>query len=630
VFPSAFISYAHEDRAFATWVRVELQSVGVNIFLDHEGLRVGDRLPSALEQAVSKADVFVLIASADGLDSQWTRREFLWAIRSGRRICAIYPTGLPNTSTWPELRDLLAVDATRSLAPAVEGIIRAFPGCDGRIASLDTELDRRNVDLQACTELLQGIAEAIQRHVTAGTWLEDFPLESCILWTASSGAPPLKDTHVLVAPKELNAFLAAQRRDAEEAEVPADRKVRATVLRKSFAVIAQQLLRLAIGSALLSAESPSQAFARTKTLVAMIDHKRLFNYLCLVYDLSRGGATESVSSLLEQVREQCVYAESPSREHRKEFFSTFETAQPKRKRSLSIVVITCAENRAITACLESIERQTHRPDEVVVVEDTPYAGLNDLETHFRLDHHVCLPASPLGLSRRARSRRVGTAMARASVLLYLDGDTVLGPGVVEEVVAWWQERDDAEGSFSLLVPDVEIQPPDSAGDVAYEWVEETLAASADSLPSLSSFSGAGILRSWHDSATLSSSGRRELRDSLSWRNVTSRCWSVARDDVLEVGNWDGAYEGWGTEETDLAYRLHLEKGMRVRILSKKGTYAVHIAHTFDHEARAEEHARNEALLIAKFPALAPERLAFANRLGIAKLVQAYLSGSGQL
>lgn len=93
---------------------------------------------------------------------------------------------------------------------------------------------------------------------------------------------------------------------------------------------------------------------------------------------------------------------------------------------------------------------------------------------------------------------------------------------------------------------------------------------------------------------------------------------------MEVGNWDDAYEGWGTEETDLAYRLHFQKGMRVRMLSRQGAYAVHIGHTFDYETRAREHARNEALLIQKFPALTSERMALATRIGIAGLVRQFI------
>jgi hypothetical protein len=97
-----------------------------------------------------------------------------------------------------------------------------------------------------------------------------------------------------------------------------------------------------------------------------------------------------------------------------------------------------------------------------------------------------------------------------------------------------------------------------------------------------------------------------------------------RGDIMEVGNWDGTYEGWGTEETDVAYRLHLYRVMRVRMLSETGTYAVHVAHPFDNDIRAGEHAHNEARLIRKFPNLKTERMALARRLGIAKMVESYL------
>jgi hypothetical protein len=95
-----------------------------------------------------------------------------------------------------------------------------------------------------------------------------------------------------------------------------------------------------------------------------------------------------------------------------------------------------------------------------------------------------------------------------------------------------------------------------------------------------------------------------------------------------VGSWDETYEGWGTEETDLAYRLHIERGMRFRMLSQKRVYAVHVAHPLDSGTRAREHARNEARLINKFSNLRAERIALARRLGIAGLVERRLRRQG--
>src|SRR5688572_4561191 len=95
---SAFISYAHEDRAHAVWIAIELRAIGIDVYRDAEQLSGGDRLSVALEKAVTDADVFVLIATPSGLESEWTRRECEWALRANRRICPIYSaTNNPKT-----------------------------------------------------------------------------------------------------------------------------------------------------------------------------------------------------------------------------------------------------------------------------------------------------------------------------------------------------------------------------------------------------------------------------------------------------------------------------------------------------------------------------------------------------
>jgi hypothetical protein len=119
--PSAFISYAHEDHAFASWISIELHAIGVEAFLDKERLQAGDRLPFALEKAIAKTDVFLFVATPEGLASEWTNREFLWAMHWERRICAIYPNGVPQSPPWPGLKDLLAIDATASLGAVIDG-----------------------------------------------------------------------------------------------------------------------------------------------------------------------------------------------------------------------------------------------------------------------------------------------------------------------------------------------------------------------------------------------------------------------------------------------------------------------------------------------------------------------------
>ena len=621
--PKAFISYAHEDRASAIWIAVELGAVGMEVFRDEERLSTGDVLSATLQREIGDIDVLVLIATAEGLASSWTRREFDWARQVGRRICFIYWSIVP-TEQWPELADLLGVDAAPSLASVVTGTISALPGFAGKATRLDTAIERRGADLNFCAELLMDISRAISRHINTGTWVDEFSLESCFLWTAQSGSPPLSDTHVIVVPAQAAELtMSVEARPLRESVVVAGDRVRIEAVWNSVGSIADRLLQIILGQTILPGESPSNAFTRLKIAVPRVDHKRLFTFLCLVHDLKQKPLRLGLATLLEEIQERCIVAESPPPGHSSAFWTMFVPEAPKENLNVSVIVITHAGNPKIIACLDSIFQQTCFPAEVILVEDSPSPSSGAFEI-YPIAEHLCLPQSRTGVSRRSRCRRVGTKVASCPVLLYVDGDAIISPSVVESIVAWWQDRDPEEGCLSLLVPDVELQAPEPPLEVTYDWVCDQFAKGLSPAPGLYSSSGVGIIRSWYDSSATLGSGGHKVSETLSWRNVRSRCWSVMRDDVIGVGNWDGAYEGWGTEETDLAYRLHLHRAMRVRMLSLKGTYAVHVAHAFDREVRTVEHARNEARLINKFPNLRAERMALARRLGIAQLVETFI------
>ncbi|HTU45974.1 MAG TPA: toll/interleukin-1 receptor domain-containing protein [Bryobacteraceae bacterium] len=162
--PKAFISYAHEDHASAAWIAVELDAVGISVFRDEEQLLTGDRLSATLARAIAEVDVFVLIATADGLASVWTRREFEWATQVGCRICFLYWSTVP-AERWPELADLLGVDVGKSLSGVIPGTINALPGFAGDTTRLDVAIERRGVDLVAVVEFVRRIAEALSRHI---------------------------------------------------------------------------------------------------------------------------------------------------------------------------------------------------------------------------------------------------------------------------------------------------------------------------------------------------------------------------------------------------------------------------------------------------------------------------------
>lgn len=76
-----FISYAHEDKEFVNEIQKYIfKSTGLKAWRDYGGLRVGDRLPNKLKDAISCNDYFLVILSKDSIKSEWVEKEITWAI----------------------------------------------------------------------------------------------------------------------------------------------------------------------------------------------------------------------------------------------------------------------------------------------------------------------------------------------------------------------------------------------------------------------------------------------------------------------------------------------------------------------------------------------------------------------
>lgn len=71
----AFISYASEDRAWARKLKDSLERKGLRVFLDEEGLRVGDRWEVQLLHALENSSHLVLLWSNHSSDSAWVDEE---------------------------------------------------------------------------------------------------------------------------------------------------------------------------------------------------------------------------------------------------------------------------------------------------------------------------------------------------------------------------------------------------------------------------------------------------------------------------------------------------------------------------------------------------------------------------
>jgi arabinofuranan 3-O-arabinosyltransferase len=118
---------------------------------------------------------------------------------------------------------------------------------------------------------------------------------------------------------------------------------------------------------------------------------------------------------------------------------------------VSIIIPTYNAGRVLGACLESIERQSHRQVEVVVVDQESTDGTAEIARAAGASV-ITLPP-PDFYSPPSRSRNAGAAAARGEILYHLDSDMRLTPSLLGEAVARFHEEPDCG---ALIVPEHDI------------------------------------------------------------------------------------------------------------------------------------------------------------------------------
>jgi len=99
---SCFISYSHDDAAFVRRLYEDLQSHGVQVWLDDHQLLPGDYLYDAIDRGIRRWDKVLLCCSSSSLKSTWVDREVEKALAKeerlrkerGRRVLGLIPLDL--------------------------------------------------------------------------------------------------------------------------------------------------------------------------------------------------------------------------------------------------------------------------------------------------------------------------------------------------------------------------------------------------------------------------------------------------------------------------------------------------------------------------------------------------------
>lgn len=107
-----FISYAHEDSAFAQILENLLDRAGLNVWRDEERLRGGDPVQASIDRAIHESRHAIAIASEASLRSGWTHWEagqFRGVMSDTRRLVPVFRVDRDPSEFAQDLRDLIGV-----------------------------------------------------------------------------------------------------------------------------------------------------------------------------------------------------------------------------------------------------------------------------------------------------------------------------------------------------------------------------------------------------------------------------------------------------------------------------------------------------------------------------------------
>jgi TIR domain len=149
--PSAFISYAHEDREFVLALADYLERQGLDVRYDQVALHVGDSLIRAISQEIADGDFLIAVVSPASASSEWCRKELALALTQSinEARVKVLPVRFRGGDMPPELQDTYWADAD---ADNIETLARRVA------AAMQAHLQGRSTDAAREAQEAEGVA----------------------------------------------------------------------------------------------------------------------------------------------------------------------------------------------------------------------------------------------------------------------------------------------------------------------------------------------------------------------------------------------------------------------------------------------------------------------------------------
>lgn len=226
----------------------------------------------------------------------------------------------------------------------------------------------------------------------------------------------------------------------------------------------------------------------------------------------------------------------------------------KSKDRTSVVLLCKNQHENLPLILHSLNHQTKKPDEVIIVDDQSDTDISRLAKHFGCRYVSTNVHTTQGKSGgRALARQLGSEDARFDLVAYLDGDIVPSRRFIE---------------------------------IGCKYALNNAVAKA---PRRYRISMQGqIIQNRFDKVD-----RR-----ISFSNFFSDSFVIKRGLVFDVGGWDEQFKGWGGEDVEFAYRVE-KSCVPIVLVNGLEFYGTHIEHPIDHEANFHSLTKNANYFVAK-------------------------------
>jgi glycosyltransferase involved in cell wall biosynthesis len=236
--------------------------------------------------------------------------------------------------------------------------------------------------------------------------------------------------------------------------------------------------------------------------------------------------------------------------------------------AISVVVIAHNANAALSQTLEGLALQTldRAQYEVVVVDDGSTEPVDPVASRFQDSltlRHIRVEQN----EGRAAARNRGFAHTGADRVLFLDGDMICDPGLLEAHLA--------TGGADRVVMGYRLNLLHDRGQEAIARQQMT-ADSREPLFARHSYD----LSSWI----------------MPWQALHAHNFSLTRTSFERAGGFDVQFRHWGVEDAEFGYRLHR---CGLPFVFARHALAYHIPHPRDRRAERESNLINTQLFVMK-------------------------------